>query len=99
MRVLNKYRDNLPSDVINIMRPNELGNPFVVGKDGTRDEVCDKHMEYARERLENDSAFAELVLNIYDHDVVCCCAPARCHGDNLIILAKELHEKRNKAMT
>lgn len=33
---------------VNCMRPNLLGNPFVTGRDGTRDEVIAKFERYIR---------------------------------------------------
>lgn len=94
MRVLNKYRDPIPPDAVNIMRPSPLGNPFKIGVHGDRDEVVDKHMAYARERIAKDPEFAALVRGLRGHDVVCCCAPRRCHGDNYVILCDELWPER-----
>ena len=44
-RVLNKrdIRGPLPPNARYCGRPSPLGNPFVIGRDGTRDEVCDKY--------------------------------------------------------
>ena len=43
MTVLNKYRDGIPLDAINIMRPHKLGNPFKIGIDGDRKKVLYKY--------------------------------------------------------
>ena len=74
------------------MRLSIFGNPFIIGRDGTREEVVKKHMEYARELIKTEPLFAELIRDyLYGHDLICCCSPLCCHGDNLIILSKELN--------
>lgn len=76
MRVLNKHRDTIPPGAIYIGRGSPYGNPFVIGRDGTRDEVCD--------------LFERLILPGLDieplrgHDLICFCAPLRCHGDAIL---------------
>ena len=72
---------------IYIGRPSPLGNPFVLGRDGNRDEVIEKYNIYLRKKLKED----EKVRTEFDRikelskkgDVflVCWCAPKRCHGD------------------
>lgn len=89
-KVLNKHHGAAPPGAVNIMRPSPLGNPFVIGKDGDRDEVCDKHARYAEERVKRDPGFAAAVADLHGKDVLCCCAPKRCHGDDLLLLASRL---------
>lgn len=67
-------------------RPRELkpppiyfGNKFKVGRDGNRDEVCDKHEEYFRTNEE----LQRWVPFLKGKALVCFCAPKRCHGDTL----------------
>ena len=78
-----------PYDVC-IMRPSILGNPFVIGRDGTREEVIEKFREYFEQRMfgnesfgvDNlDLAFREAVENLRGRKIGCCCSPAACHGD------------------
>jgi hypothetical protein len=66
-----------------IGRPSKWGNPFVIGKDGTRDDVCDKHEEY----VIHDAALLADVRSLRDKILVCYCHPKRCHGDLLALLA------------
>lgn len=67
-----------------IGRGSPYGNPFVIGKDGDRDSVCDKFETY----LSNNEALMDSVVkNLVGKDLVCFCAPARCHGDILLKLA------------
>jgi hypothetical protein len=95
VRVLNKYRDVIPPDAIWIMRPNILGNPFIIGRDGTRDEVCDKYEEWAPTQPEVMAA----IQATRGHSVVCCCEPQRCHGRTIVKLANpaEVHNEPDLA--
>jgi len=84
-RVLNKYKDKISKNAINIMRPSKWGNPFVIGKDGDRPTVIAK---FKRWLLENE----ELMEDLYElrgKDLVCCCKPQDCHGDILIEFANK----------
>jgi hypothetical protein len=54
MRVLNFSTSSLVYDnVIRIDRLSDWGNPFIIGIDGDRDEVCDKHKEWLEAWLKN----------------------------------------------
>ena len=72
-------------------RGSPLGNPFVIGRDGDRDEVCEKYERwFARKISEPDPEVMEELRSIYrkakrDGRVVlgCYCAPARCHGETI----------------
>ena len=58
-------------------------NPFKIGADGTRDEVIDKFRAWL---LDNRRLLAALP-ELRGKDLVCWCAPERCHGEVLIALA------------
>lgn len=75
VRVLNMKLDKIPTDAVRIDRRSKWGNPFVIGRDGTRDEVCDKY-----EAWFETSGLAAFLHEIRGRDLVCWCAPARCHG-------------------
>ena len=81
MKVLNKRLDKIPKGAIYIGRGSPYGNPFVIGKDGTRDEVCDR---YETEILPNLD-----VEPLRGYDLVCYCHPQRCHGHSIM---KKLYE-------
>lgn len=85
MRLLfNKYHKDVPPNAINIMRPGPWENMFIIGKDGDRDEVCDKF----ENRVINDRDYILRVQEaLYQQPLVCCCWPKRCHGDTLIYIA------------
>lgn len=64
-----------------IGRPSILGNPFVIGEDGDRDEVLQKFLDYFIDRLATDPEYREAVEAVKDEALGCFCAPERCHGD------------------
>lgn len=75
-----------PYDIY-IGRPSKWGNPFVVGRDGTRAEVIELYREY----LYSDGA--HLIADIHelkDKVLGCWCKPEACHGDVLAELADGL---------
>ncbi len=62
-------------------RPSEFGNPYVIGKDGTRDNV----VELFKEWFFNDpDLMAKAVDELKGKDLVCWCAPWACHADILL---------------
>ncbi len=64
-------------------RPSIWGNPFEIGKDGTRGEVIEKYREYL---LGNPELLA-LLPTLRGKVLGCWCAPEACHGDVLAALA------------
>jgi uncharacterized protein DUF4326 len=71
-----------PYDIY-IGRPSIWGNPFIVGRDGTRQEVCNRYRLYL---LENHRLMG-LLSNLRNKTLGCWCAPEACHGDILAELA------------
>lgn len=61
-------------------RKSAWGNPFLLGEDGTRDEVCDLYETVywpRKRRLQQE------VADLRGMALGCWCAPARCHADFL----------------
>ena len=65
-----------------IGRPGKWGNPFIIGKDGTRDEVLAKYREWVLSRSDLLASLEEL----RGKRLGCFCWPEPCHGDILIEL-------------
>lgn len=63
---------------VRIDRSTKWGNPFRVGKDGTREEVIQK---YARRIWDNN--LVENLPELYEQVLGCHCSPKLCHGDVL----------------
>lgn len=83
MLLHNKYHGTAPSNAIYIGRGSDYGNPFVIGQDGTREEVIAKYKAWLLSK-------PELINKIKDElpgkHLVCFCKPQRCHGDVILEL-------------
>lgn len=75
-RVHNKYHGDAPSDAVYVGRGSPWGNPFVMGVDGDRDQVCDAFETRVLPTLD--------VTPLRGKSLVCYCAPKRCHADALL---------------
>lgn len=74
-RVFSKRKPH-PKDAVYIGRGSPWGNPFVIGVHGNRDEVIRR---YECEVLPN------LDLEpLRGKNLLCYCAPLRCHGDSIL---------------
>ena len=58
-----------------------FGNPFVVGRDGTRAECITNFQVWFQKRLVEDPEYRRRVLALRGKRLGCFCAPAACHGD------------------
>lgn len=74
---------------IDIRRPGLWGNPFTIGKDGTRAEVIKKYEEWVTTSPEAEHLRAKLPT-LQGKTLGCCCKPKPCHGDVLVKLIKAL---------
>lgn len=52
-KILNKHRDNVKG-AIYIGRGSPYGNPFSIGVDGTRDQVCEKYEDWIHKPQQKD---------------------------------------------
>lgn len=91
----------LPESAINVARPSQFGNPFKVGRDGTRAEVVSKFAMLAAGYVDvSGRVTVDEQLIVYDlmakaptligkHDVACWCSldGKPCHGDIWLHLA------------
>lgn len=64
---------------VRIDRGSAYGNPFILGKDGDRDQVCDKYEEHY---LPYKPSIKKELLK--GKVLICHCYPERCHGESLI---------------
>jgi len=67
-----------------IGRPSPFGNPFVIGKDGGREEVIRKYEAFV---LGNADLLSLVRRELKGKVLGCWCAPLACHGDVLVRLA------------
>ena len=66
-------------------RPSEWGNPFEIGKDGTREEVIEKYRVWLLTNADLMGRIPELKGKVLG----CWCAPLPCHCDILAGLANQ----------
>lgn len=82
-----------------IGRGSPLGNPFVIGKDGGREAVCEKYQSWFEDQVRNrNPAVLQELYNIQteaqSHGWVklgCFCAPQRCHGETIKAFLESNH--------
>jgi hypothetical protein len=77
---------------VRIDRSTRYGNPFVLGEDGDRDDVCDS---YERHYLPHKPSINERIEagDLTGKVLVCHCYPQRCHGDCLAAEANSVSVK------
>jgi hypothetical protein len=66
---------------IYIGRPSKWGNPFVIGKDGSRQDVISK---YKNMILINPKLLKLIHIELKGKTLGCWCKPNECHGDILV---------------
>ena len=86
--VVNK-RPVLPVGGLYIGRGSKWGNPFVIGRDGTREDVVGLHLMWLRGQIEAPEGqipptFREIRAALSQQPLLCFCAPKLCHGDNYV---------------
>ena len=83
VRVENKLTYKGPG--VYIGRPSKWGNPFVLGRHGTREQVIEAYEVFARKAIK-----PEWLDELRDAEaLICWCAPLPCHGDVLVRLIEE----------
>ncbi len=83
--VVNKYKSKYS---VYIGRGSKWGNPFVIGRDGTREEVIEKYEKYLRSNSDLMASLSELKGEVLG----CFCKPQACHGDVLVKLLGESND-------
>ena len=74
-----------PFDVY-IGRPSEWGNPFTIGKDGSRGDVISKYENW----LIGNAELMGKIHTLRGKILGCWCKPKACHGDVLARIANGL---------
>lgn len=83
-KILNKYHSGVPEGSVYIGRGSPYGNPFKIGEDGTRVEVIEKFRRYV---FNNKELLNLIRTELPGKDLVCYCAPKKCHGDIILEIA------------
>jgi hypothetical protein len=74
---------------VRIDRKTKWGNPFVVGRDGTREECIQQFSEW----VATQSHLLEALHELKGKRLGCWCHPSACHGDVLAKLADQIKGK------
>ncbi len=86
-RVYNRLNGPVaPAGAVYIGRPSKFGNPYVIGKHGTREQVIERYRQYL---VLNPELYLAAKRELRGKDLVCFCAPEACHGDILLEIANE----------
>ena len=75
---------------VRIDRSTKWGNPFKIGRDGTREEVIEKYRRW----LAGKSDLLAAVGELRGKRLGCWCAPLACHGDVLAEIANRRGPRR-----
>jgi hypothetical protein len=76
---------------IYIGRPGPFGNPFVIGRDGNRQEVIRKYREW----IVNQPDLMDRIEELRGKVLGCWCSPEPCHGDVLVELLTTRKKHKN----
>ena len=84
IHIYNLRNGKPPSDAVLVDRRTPWGNPFPMDDETERDFVCDEFEDYAKKRLTNEP---DWLSPLRGKNLVCWCAPKRCHAETLRRLA------------
>jgi hypothetical protein len=85
-RVVNKYKESYD---IHIGRGSAWGNPFVIGKDGNREEVISAYRTWILSQIKQGMITQEDLNTLKGKRLGCFCKPQACHGDVLVEILNE----------
>jgi len=88
IKVVNRKKE--PFDVY-IGRPSKWGNPFKIGKNGTREEVIIKYRKWL---LSNPELLKQLP-ELCGKTLGCWCKPKPCHGD---VIKEEAERQQQQSL-
>lgn len=104
-QVLNKHWSKPLPNSVYIGRPSKWGNPFSHKDDTkakykvkTRDEAVEAFEKLINKLMENNPQLREdIIRELGGKNLVCWCAPARCHGDALLKIANPTLGERSES--
>ena len=79
-KVVNKRQE--PYDIY-IGRGSKWGNPFVIGKDGNREEVIEHFRQHLWLQIKTQKITIQDLVSLKGKKLGCFCKPLPCHGDVL----------------
>lgn len=74
----------IPPGAVYIGRGSPVGNPYVIGRDGTRAEVIVKYEAWFARQLRKPGFADRVLAYVGSWGLACWCPPRPCHGDVLM---------------
>lgn len=78
-RIFNKHTHGIPAGAVYIGRGSPWGNPFIIGRDGSRAEVIAKYEAW----IDTQPQLLARLPELKGRGLVCWCFPKSCHGEGL----------------
>ena len=69
--------------IVRVDRETKWGNPFHVGRHGTREQVIERYRRDLWRRIRAGEVDLDELAALDGRDLLCWCAPLPCHGDVL----------------
>lgn len=87
-RIFNQRHLPIPPDAVRVDRGTKWGNPYVMRdhSDAERNRVCN---QFESLMLKQPGFVAAVKAELRGKDLVCWCAPKRCHAETLMRIANE----------
>ena len=71
-------------DVVRIDRRTRWGNPFLIGRHGSREEVIERYRTWLWDKVKKGEITVAELAALNGKTLACHCAPRPCHGDVLV---------------
>lgn len=71
------------TNVVVIDRTTRWGNPFRIGRDGSRADVIEKYKQWLWKQVQSKRILLRDLAELHGRTLGCHCAPLPCHGDVL----------------
>ena len=81
-------------DYVYLGRPSKFGNPFHIGKDGTRAVVIKKYLKWLIQRIEGGYITIHDFKQLVGKKCGCWCHPKPCHVDIVIFIVNQIYRIR-----
>lgn len=84
-------------DVVRIDRATKFGNPYLIGRDGSRAEVIEKYRAWLWREIRAGRIGLEELAALDSRTLACWCSPKPCHGHVLAAAARWAAERLQNA--